>query len=593
MLPTRTKIVCTMGPSIDALEQILKLQEAGMNVARLNFSHGTHESHLKTIERLKEARRLSGLPLAIMLDTKGPEMRLGAIAGDYMPVKKGQRLLLYRHAVLGSAEGVSVTPGEVLEDAACGTRILFDDGYIGSLVVECTPEGVVVEIENTGVLKSRKSVNIPRARVRLPILTERDRADVVFGCQHDIDILAASFVQSAEDVLIIKNLLRTLGKPEVLVFAKIENAEGVEHCDRIIHIADGVIVARGDLGVEVPLCEVPSLQKQIIRKAYLAGKSSVTATQMLESMIHNPRPTRAEVSDVANAIFDGTSAVMLSGETAVGQYPIETVMMMRSIIAASEKSFPYHLFFRQQMDVVQEEVPSSVTAAAVQTAYRANAQAIFAMTSFGKTACLLSRLHPSMPILAMTQHEKIYHQLAICWGVIPYVHPVARSYDEAFATLSQFALSRGYVAYGDLVVMVTGSFFGISGTTKTLTVESIGDVLVRGIAGVGNRVYGKVLLAQDSHAFEPYMARERILVLSQVTPAEIPLMEQATGVIVDLGPNIENGKEDDIRSTILSYAKEHALPLLIRVEAGNICLRDGQLVTLDPEKAVVYKGIVV
>lgn len=593
MLPTRTKIVCTMGPSVDSLEQILKLQEAGMNVARLNFSHGTHESHLKTIERLKEARRITGLPLTIVLDTKGPEMRLGPISGDQIPIKKGQKLLLHRASVLGSVDGVSVTPGEILDQAKPGTRILFDDGYIGSVVVECVQAGVIVEMENAGILKSRKSVNIPHARVHLPILTEKDRADVEFGCQQDIDILAASFVQSADDILIIKNLLKKLGKPETLVYAKIENAEGVDHFDRIIHIADGVMIARGDLGVEVPLSEVPILQKQMIRKAYLAGKGSVTATQMLESMIHNPRPTRAEVSDVANAIFDGTSAVMLSGETAVGQYPVETVAMMRSIVAAAEKAFPYRLFLREQMEVIQEEVPSSVTAAAVQTAYRANAQAIFAVTSSGNTACLLSRLHPSMPIIAMTPHQKIYHQLGICWGVIPYVHAPARSFDEAFANLSEFALGRGYVTFGDLVVIVTGSFFGVSGTTKTLTLENIGDVLVRGEQGMGKKVHGKVLLALASNTLEPYMARERILVVSQITAAEVPLMQQAAGVIVDLGSNLNGQKEEQQRAKLLASAQEHQIPLLIRTENGPICLRDGQLVTLDPEKGVVYKGIVV
>lgn len=597
MLPTRTKIVCTMGPSVDSLEKILQLQAAGMNVARLNFSHGTHESHLKTIETLKEARRVSGLPLAILLDTKGPEMRIGPIEGDQMPVKKGQRLLLRPDAVMGSADGgISVTPGEILAEPSPGAQILFDDGYIGSVMVERVEEGIVVEIGNAGVLKSRKSVNIPHARVKLPVLTEKDRADVAFGCLQDIDILAASFVQSAEDILTIKNLLKKLGKPEVLVFAKIENAEGVEHFDRIIHIADGVMIARGDLGVEVPLSEVPILQKQMIRKAYLAGKGSVTATQMLESMINNPRPTRAEVSDVANAIFDGTSAVMLSGETAVGQYPIETVTIMRSIIASAEKAFPYQLFLRQQMDVMQEEVPSSVTAAAVQTAYRANAQAIFAVTSSGNTACLLSRLHPSMPIIAMTPHEKVYHQLALCWGVIPYVHKAAASFDEAFANLSQFALDKSYVAYGDLVVVVTGSFFGVSGTTKTLTVESIGDVMVRGVPGAqgqGKKVYGKVLLALDSTRFEPYMARERIVVVSEITEKEIPLLEHAVGVIVDLGMNVNGKKEHELRTKILEYAKEKEVSLLIRTESGPICLRDGQLVTLDPEKGVVYKGIVI
>ena len=308
---------------------MIELIEAGMNVARLNFSHGTHDEHLKAIENLKEARKRLKKPLAIMLDTKGPEIRVGSIKNNELMLQPGQKWLLVKENVEGDEQKVTINPGFVLDVVTKGTRILFDDGYILSEVVEVTPEGLVVEISNGGVIKSRKGVNIPNISLNLPAITETDIADIRFGCKNDIDIIAASFVRSADHVLIIKKLLAEEKKSDTLIIAKIENSEGVQNFDSILQVADGIMIARGDLGVEVPLSQVPKLQKMMIRKCYLAGKPAVTATQMLESMIHNPRPTRAEASDVANAIYDSTSAVMLSGETAVGRYPIETVNLMR------------------------------------------------------------------------------------------------------------------------------------------------------------------------------------------------------------------------------------------------------------------------
>lgn len=583
---THTKIICTIGPSVDSTPMITHLIDAGMNVARLNFSHGTHTTHLQTIIRLKEAREKSGRPLAIMLDTKGPEVRVGKISGDGIQLQTGQRLFISKEEVEGDENRISITPGNVLDGVTVGTRILFDDGYIGSRVIESRADGVVVEFENAGYLKSRKGVNIPNSRLQLPVMTEVDRADIRFGCEQDIDLIAVSFVRTANDVLLVKNYLVELGKPDILVMAKIENAEGVQNFDSIIQIADGVMIARGDLGVEVPLSLVPGMQKMMIRKAYLAGKPSITATQMLESMINNPRPTRAEVSDVANAIYDGTSSVMLSGETAIGRYPVETVQVMRSVVYAAEQDFPYRTFFDEHSKLVYHDVASSVTMAAVKTAYSANATSIFAFTSSGGTARLLSRLRPSMPIIAMTSNEKGYHQMAGNWGVVPFLSEPCATFDAAFKRISGFALERGYVTHGDLVVVTSGVPFGISGTTNTLTVESIGDVLVRGYQGLGTRVHGKVAQALSAESREPYSVRGQILILTRYDDSYKELVAQACGVLLQ-------NHIDDVRSeeALLEVAKALKKSVIIRADAAMSILKEGQLVTMDPEKVLVYKGV--
>lgn len=473
----KTKIICTIGPSVNNFEKIVELMEAGMNVARLNFSHGTQEEHLKSIGYLKEARQFLGKPMAIMLDTKGPEIRLGKFKNGQVSLKTGHFFGLLKGEVLGDETQVTLYPGNVLEQLHVGMKILFDDGYISSKVVEKTADGVVVQIDNGGILRSGKGVNIPNAPLNLPLVTAKDISDITFGCRHDIDLIAASFVRSEGHVIAIKKILSEERKQDILVIAKIENSEGVQNFDSIVQVADGIMIARGDLGVEVPLSQVPRLQKMMIRKSYLAGKPVVTATQMLESMIHNPRPTRAETSDVANAIYDSTSAVMLSGETAIGRYPIETVKVMHSIIEETEADFNYQAFFNQHTPLVCQDVPSAVTLATVKTAYSSNVKAIFAFTQGGGTAGLISRLRPKMPIIALTEKEKIFHQMAFSWGVIPFHTSSCQSIKEGFEKISAFALEHQHVSYGDLVVMTAGTPFGISGTTNMMIVKNIGDAL--------------------------------------------------------------------------------------------------------------------
>lgn len=583
----RTKVICTIGPSCNSLDMMVELIKAGMNVARLNFSHGTHEEHLQSILNLKEARKRLKVPLAIMLDTKGPEIRLGKFQDGSITLTSGQHLLLIAQPIPGDINKVSINPASVLDDVDIGMRILFDDGYISSRVIQKTADGVVVQIDNGGVLKGGKGVNIPNASLNLPAVTPQDIEDIRFGCRQDIDIIAASFVRSPDHVLTIKKLLEEEKKSDILVIAKIENSEGVHNFDSIIQVADGVMIARGDLGVEVPISQVPKLQKMMIRKSYLAGKPSVTATQMLESMINNPRPTRAEVSDVANAIYDSTSAVMLSGETAVGKYPLETVQMMKSIAQEAEEDFNYRNFFDLHARLVFHDVPSSVTLATVKTAYSSNAQAIFAFTSGGSTARLLSRLRPAMPIVAMTQSEKCYNQMAFNWGVIPVLSDECRTLTEAFGRLSAFALEHSIVTYGDLVVVTAGSPFGIAGTTNMMLVENIGEVLVRGDQGAGSKIHGNVTIVLSPEATKPYAVRGQLLVLPACDEHFLPLLREAAGFI------LQNHINDSASEKYLAeVATKLGKPFIVRADAAMRILKEGQLVTLDPEKALVYKGVV-
>lgn len=583
----RTKIVCTIGPAVDSPDKMRALIAAGMNVARLNFSHGDHVEKLAKINTLKQLRDELSVPLAIMLDTKGPEIRLGTIRDAPLALVAGQHWLLVPEPVDGDSERVSITPGYVLDCLFEGAVVYFDDGYITSHVVAVHPEGVEVQIHNGGLISTRKGVNIPNITLNLPAITEVDEIDLRFGCRNDIDIIAASFVRTPENILFVKQLLAEENKKDIVILAKIENNEGVQNFDDIIQVADGVMIARGDLGVEVPLSHVPKLQKMMIRKSYLAGKAVVTATQMLESMIHNPRPTRAEVSDVANAIYDGTSAVMLSGETAVGKYPVETVQTMINIIDQTEADLDYRAFFDQHSRFTYHDVPSSVTLATVKTAYSADAKAIFAFTSAGATARLLSRLRPPMPLIALTSTAKTYHQLALNWGIIPCLSDESKSMREAFDKLSKIALERKLVSYGDLVVVTAGAPFGISGTTNAMLVESIGDVLARGESGYGRSLHGNVALALSPSARQPYSVRGLLLLLLHCDPSYLPLLREASGFILD-----NHMHDSDSERYALYIAEELNKSCVVRADGATRHLKEGQLVTLDPAKAIVYKGVV-
>jgi pyruvate kinase len=577
-------MICTIGPSVAGFNNIVQLIQNGMDVARLNFSHGTHESHKIVIDDVKKAREHCNRPVGIMLDTKGPEVRTGHVKGDGIHVKAGSKLPLVKDVIEGTECGLSVRPPEVLDHLAIGTPVLIDNGYLQAKVVEKTPQGVVIQFENSGVILSSKGINIPGATIPLPALTEQDISDIQFGCEEGIDIIAASFIRNAENIFDIKRLLSRFKRPDVLVLAKIESAEGVRNFDSIVRAADGIMVARGDLGVEVPLSHVPRLQKMMTKKCNLLGKPVVTATQMLESMMNNPRPTRAEVSDVANAIYDGTSAVMLSGETAVGNYPQETVKMMQNIIIETEQDFDYQAFFQMHTSMTYHDAPSAITLAGVKTAYSLDAKAIFTFSHSGATARLLSRLKPKMPVVVLTTEISTFHQLSVCWGVIPVLcDRVYTSIDEAFRFASRWSQDAGVVGYGDLVVLITGFPFFVRGTSNTILVDSIGDVLLRGTRGFGERIHGPIMFVSKTTTVE--QAKGAILVFSSFQEDQEDLLRHASGIIL---------ARSDISSEarILEACQREGTPVIIGVESPSTVLKEQQLVTIDPPKWIIYKGLV-
>lgn len=579
-----TKIICTLGPATWSYPEIEKLIDAGMNVARINFSHGTHERHRETIENVKKAREAKGVPVAIMLDTKGPEIRLGMVEGGSFAVAKDDLLEIHSEVFEGKDHKVTIDPPVALKALQKGMSVLIDDGYIQT-TVEAVQDGyAVLRIKNKGLIKSQKGVNIPYAQLDIPAMTEKDKEDLAFGCEMDVDIVAASFIRSPEHVMEIKNLLLSHGKNDIWVFSKIESALGVEHFDAILQVSDGIMVARGDLGVELPLEQVPKLQKMMIRKTYHAFKPVITATQMLESMIQNPLPTRAEASDVANAIYDNTSAVMLSGETAIGEYPIDAVKLMAKIVDEAEKDYDYKELFYQEMSRLNfHDISSAVAHAAVKTAYSSGASSLFAFTSSGHTAKAMSRFRPDMPILALTQSVKTYNQMAISWGIIP-INQKVEGLIQGIDVVSCYALNNEYVHYGDLVVIAAGSPFGIEGTTNTMLVDTIGEVLVRGDPRKGKTVHGftKIVLSQE----DGVDVKGKIVVLAQCSAEYEKVLKEAAGIIV------QNHPEDELsEKNAVTIAARYKIPIILGAEGATSLLEEGMEVTMEPKKGLVFKGI--
>ena len=470
----KTKIICTLGPAVDSEEMIRKLILAGMNAARFNFSHGTHESHLAQLTKLKRVRDDLGIPVAAILDTKGPEIRIKTFKDGRIELKKDDIFTLTTAECEGTAERVSVTYANLHNEVAPGNHILVDDGLIDLLVQEIKGQEIVCVVENGGPLSNNKSINIPNVHILLPSLTEKDKEDLKFAAENDFDFIAASFVRKASDVEDIRACLHEYGGDNIRIISKIENREGVDNLQEIIEASDGVMVARGDLGVEIPAQEVPILQKKMIKATTMAGKPVITATQMLDSMIRNPRPTRAEVSDVANAVFDGTSCVMLSGETASGKYPIEAVEAMVSTVKAAESAINYWGRFREHsLEPGVSTINDAITHTCCMTAMDLNATAILAPTESGYTAKVISRFRPACPILGACQNQKVRRQLAISWGVHSYLTGFVDSTDRLFSMSVEVARKEGAVKCGDTVVITAGVPIGKSGTTNLIKAQVV------------------------------------------------------------------------------------------------------------------------
>lgn len=471
----KTKIICTLGPAVDHAETIERLIRTGMNAARFNFSHGSHAEQLARLNMFKKVRDTLGAPVATILDTKGPEIRIKTFADGPVTLEQGQGFILTTDDVPGDGRRVSVTYANLHKEVGPGCRILVDDGLIELRVQKVEGHEIHCEVENGGPLSSNKSINIPDVHILLPSLTDKDREDLKFAVDNDFDFIAASFVRKASDVEDIRAELRKHGGDNIRIIAKIENREGVENLEGIIAASDGIMVARGDLGVEIPAHEVPILQKKMIKATIRAGLPVITATQMLDSMIRNPRPTRAEVSDVANAVFDGTSCVMLSGETANGNYPVEALSAMVGIVEEAEQSIHYWRRFEKMMGVSASNIDDAITHTCCLTAKDLDAKAILVATSSGRTARMICRFRPSCPVAALTMHEKVRRQLAISWGIIPFLTGEVTSTDRIFSMSVEVALKEGLVQNGDTVVITAGVPLGRSGSTNLIKAQIVNE----------------------------------------------------------------------------------------------------------------------
>ena len=469
----KTKIICTMGPAVDNEEQLRTLVLAGMDAARFNFSHGTHESHLATLVKVKRVRDELGAAVATILDTKGPEIRVKSFESGPVTLVEGDKFTLTTSEVPGTSERVSVTYSNLHNELRPGCRVLIDDGLIELQVSEIRGQDIECTLVCGGELSSNKSINIPDVHIQLPSLTEKDREDLRFAVEQDFDFVAASFVRKASDVEDIRACLHEYGGDHIRIISKIENREGVDNLEEIIAASDGLMVARGDLGVEIPAHEVPILQKRMISKTRMAGKPVITATQMLDSMIRNPRPTRAEVSDVANAVFDGTSCVMLSGETASGKYPLEAVATMVDTIKAAEQATDYWGRFRKVEFTPGRSINDAVTHSCCLTAMDLEADAILTPTQTGHTARMISRFRPACPIVAFTTTERARRQLAISWGVKPVLAGYVDSTDRLFSMCVQSALKEGAVESGQMVVITAGIPIGLAGSTNLIKAQVV------------------------------------------------------------------------------------------------------------------------
>ena len=470
----KTRIVCTLGPSSNTYETVKALALAGMNVARFNFSHGTQESHLETFRVVSRVRSELHMPIATLLDTKGPEIRLKTFANGPVILKEGGLFTLTTREVPGDESIVSITHMNLPHDLGQQTRILIDDGLVELHVESKTDTDIITRVVSGGQISDRKGVNVPGVRFSMPYISEKDKDDVLFGIRSGFDYIAASFVRGAEDVQALRQLLDENGGEHVRIIAKIENADGVAHIDEIIEASDAVMIARGDMGVEIPFEEIPIIQKRMIKAASMAGRQVITATQMLESMVHNPRPTRAEITDVANAIYDGTSATMLSGETASGKYPVEAVKTMARIAERAENDIDYRKrFLERSMAESSETITDAISHATCLIALNMHAAAIVTVTKSGTTAKMISRFRPNMPIIACTPDASTYRQLSLSWGVTPVLIGEERITDVLFEHAVDASVDTGIISKGDLVVLTAGVPLSISGTTNLIKVVHV------------------------------------------------------------------------------------------------------------------------
>ncbi len=586
----KTKIVCTLGPATDDEGVLKSLIDEGMDVARFNFSHGTHEEQKERLGKLKRLREDSGRPVAALLDTKGPEIRLRDFAGGKAELSEGELFTLTTEEITGDAKRASITYRNLPEDVKPGNRILIDDGLIGMEVVEIRPvEGakenedgsvpmdIVCRVVNGGTVSNKKGINVPNVALSMPYVSEQDYKDILFGIENEYDFIAASFVRTAEDVLAIRRILEEHGGEGINIISKIENMQGVENIEDIIRVSDGVMVARGDMGVEIPLEDVPVIQKMIIKKVCDVGKVVITATQMLDSMMKHPRPTRAESTDVANAIYDGTSAIMLSGETAAGMYPIEALTTMVRIAVRTEQDINYMQRFRQRTTMSNPDVTNAISHATCTMAGDLNAAAIITVSKSGRTARMVSKYRPSCPIVGGCMTDRVYRQLGLSWGVIPLLLEEKSQAEELFDYAVDETEASGTIEKGDVVVLTAGVPLGVSGTTNLIKVQVAGHILVRGRGLSDKKVSANLCVCRTDEDLRNFKVGD-IIVAADTGNHMLAQMREASGLIVE-------ADSESCHAAIAGLSLE--LPVLIGAQNATGILKSSAYVELDCAEGIV------
>lgn len=579
----RTKIICTIGPASSSADMIEKLAREGMNICRLNFSHGDHASHGAVIDAIKDVRGRLGVPLGIILDTKGPELRLGKFANEPVVLSEGSKFTLTTADVDSTAERAHINFAGLPGDVHAGDTILLDDGLI-VLRVERIADGtdIVCTVMNTGDISSHKKLTVPGVSISLPGLTDVDKDDLIFGIEKGIDFVAASFSRKAQDILEIRQFLEENGGRHVRIIAKIENREGLNNVDEIIAVSDAIMVARGDMGVEIPAEDVPIEQSRIVASCAAHNTPVIIATQMLDSMIRNPRPTRAEVSDVAVAVQEGADCVMLSGETAAGKYPVEALSTMARIAERTERSINYReRFSRVQLSGPVTTVTGAISHAVCMSAMDLGAAAIVTSTVTGSTAMAIANHRPSCPILATTTEAQTYRHLTLVWGVLPVMSDPMRNTDEMIEHSVEAAVNLGIAHSGDIVVITAGVPVGQAGTTNLIKIHHVGDILIKG-RGVGDRpVYGMVCMADCASDARQKFGDGYILAAATTDNSMVPFMKKASAIIVrDANPNAH--------AAVVGLALD--IPVIFNAANMFEVLRDGMYVTVDPGTGYVYNG---
>ena len=574
-----TKIVATIGPASESEEVLRTLFREGVNVARLNFSHGSHEEHKIKIDRIKKLRREMDLPIGIMLDTKGPEIRLGDVDGEVI-LEIGDEFILTSEDLMGNKKIASISYKTLYKDVKVGDKILIDDGLVELLVKAIDGEKIITEVENSGPISSHKGVNVPGVDIKLPALTERDILDIKFGIEEDVDFIAASFIRSREDVLAIRKVLEEEKDFTTKIISKIESQKAVELIDEIIEVSDGIMVARGDLGVEIETEAVPIVQKKIIKKCNIAGKTVITATQMLDSMIRNPRPTRAETNDVANAVLDGTSAVMLSGETASGKYPERAVVTMRKICEYTESTVDHNEILENRIKDVENSMTDSMGRSACVIARDLHANAIITATTSGNTSRAIAKFRQETPIIASTPFEKIKNQLSLVWGVRPVKVLNFKDTDNLIDASMEVAVKKGFLKSGDLVVLTAGVPTGIAGSTNLLKIENVSEILGRGTAIGKKKKKARAVVANTFEDLKENFKSKDIIICNGTDGRMIPYMEKSSGFVTEDAGFTSNGAV-----AAISLSKT----AIVGVKDITKIIKTGDIITIDGTDGTVRR----